>query len=124
MIGPNLVMSVGAFCFGVTIGYITYRTLVRTEKPVVSDIATVIGAVGGAAVTGLFDPRQGDAFGWYSIGLLTGIAAFFLLFLALNGRRKTAVVMLAGDIGRHDPAPEPAPNPNSATTPSAIGPQV
>ena len=59
----RIVMSVGAFCFGATVGYITYRTLVRTEKSNVSDIATVVGAVGGAAVTGLFDPQQSDTFG-------------------------------------------------------------
>ena len=98
--GSHTVMSVGALCFGVAIGYITYRTLVRTaDKTAISDIATVIGAVGGGAVTGLFDPATGDAFGWYSIGLLAGMAAFFLLYLALNGKEKTAAVMGAKDIG-------------------------
>ena len=100
MAGSHTVMSVGAFCFGVAVGYITYRTLVRTtDKTAISDLTTVVGAVGGAAVTGLFGPASGDAFGWYSIGLLAGIAAFFLLYLALNGRAKTAAVMGAKDIG-------------------------
>ncbi|MEW2463358.1 hypothetical protein [Streptomyces massasporeus] len=93
------VMSVGAVCFGVAVGYITYRTLVRAERSAVSDLATVITAVGGGAVTGLFDPQEGDTFGWYSIGLLAGMAVFFLLFLAMNGKAATAVFMGAPDIG-------------------------
>jgi hypothetical protein len=121
MESTHTVMSVGAFCFGAAVGYITYRTLVRIEKSAVSDLTTVIGAIGGAAVTGLFDPHQGDAFGWYSIGLLTGIAAFFLLFLKLNGKAKTAVVMGARDIGR--PQPPPSPGQDGNTAPPPTGPQ-
>ncbi len=120
----RIVMSVGAFCFGAAVGYITYRTLVRTEKSNVSDIATVVGAVGGAAVTGLFDPQHGDTFGWYSIGLITGIAAFFLLFLVLNGTAKTATAMGARDIGRTNPALPPRPDVSASDRPPSIGPQM
>lgn len=120
----RIVMSVGAFCFGATVGYITYRTLVRTEKSNVSDIATVVGAVGGAAVTGLFNPQQSDTFGWYSIGLLTGVATFFLLFLALNGTAKTATAMGARDIGRSNPALAPTRDVNASDRPPSIGPQT
>lgn len=98
MASSQFVMSAGACCFGIAIGYITYRTLARTEKTAVTDLTTVLGAVGGAAVTGLFDPQQGDAFGWYAIGLLAGLILFFLLFLALNGKEKTASVM-GGTLG-------------------------
>jgi hypothetical protein len=103
-------MSVGALCFGVAVGYITYRTLVRAERTAVSDLATVLTAVGGGAVTGLFDPQEGDAFGWYSIGLLAGMAVFFLLFLAMNGKAATAVFMGAPNIGHThaDTTREPA----------------
>jgi hypothetical protein len=46
---------VGAACFGLVVGWITYRTLRRREGAVLlSDIATVIGVVGGGVVTGLF----------------------------------------------------------------------
>jgi hypothetical protein len=100
MASSQTVMSVGAFCFGVAIGYITYRTLLRAERSAVSDLATVVTAVGGGAVTGLFDPQQGDTFGWYSIGLLAGMAVFFLLFFTMNGKAATAVFMGASDIGR------------------------
>ena len=79
-----MVMSIGAFCFGVVIGYITYRTLVRKDDTSISDIAAVVAAVGGAAVTQLFDPASGDIFGWYAIGLLAGMATFLVLRLVFE----------------------------------------
>jgi hypothetical protein len=94
VVKSDTVMTVGAVCFGITVGFITYRALVRTtDKAAVSDIAAVIGAVAGGAVTGLFNPEQTDLFGWYSIGLVTGVAVFFLLYLMMNGRAETAKVM-------------------------------
>lgn len=69
----------GAVCFGMVIGFITYRTLRRSHETVsLSNIATVIGAVGGAAVTGLF--KNSQMFGAYCIGLAVGF--FFYLILA------------------------------------------
>jgi hypothetical protein len=79
-----MVMSIGAFCFGVVIGYVTYRTLVRKDDSSISDIAAVVAAVGGAAVTQLFDPASGDIFGWYAIGLLVGMATFLVLRLVFE----------------------------------------
>jgi len=94
------VTSVGAVCFGVTVGYVTYRTLVRTtEKTAIGDLATVIGAIGGAAVTAIFDPKRTDLFAWYSIGLLVGLVLFFFGFLWLNGKQELAKVMSAPDRG-------------------------
>jgi hypothetical protein len=87
-------MATGALLFGVSVGFIAYRTLIRTtDKAAISDLATVVAVIGGGAVTGLFNPKDSDLFGWYSIGLAIGIAAFFLVFLALNGVRETAKVM-------------------------------
>jgi hypothetical protein len=68
----------GALCFGLVVGWITYRTLRRTKTSGLSDIATVIGAVGGAAVLSLF-PANTDAFGSYSIGLLIGFFAYLVV---------------------------------------------
>ncbi|MFC8190869.1 hypothetical protein ACFUMH_04295 [Cellulomonas sp. NPDC057328] len=90
------IAAAGAGLFGLVIGWITYRTLARnTEKVQLSDIATVIGAVGGAAVIALFD--KGEMFGWYSIGLAVG---FFLYLIVW-------AIIKKGDIepimGRHDP---------------------
>ncbi|HEY7889805.1 MAG TPA: hypothetical protein VIC29_16415 [Steroidobacteraceae bacterium] len=69
--------SWGALCFGLVIGWVTYRTLRRTTDTVgLSNIASVIGAVGGAAVTALFNTKE--LFALYSIGLAIG---FFLYLI-------------------------------------------
>lgn len=70
------VLPVGAVCFGVIIGWVTYRTLRKTDKVAISHIASVVGAVGGAAVTGLF---KGSLFGWYCIGLAAGFFVYLIL---------------------------------------------
>ena len=68
----------GALCFGVVIGWVTYRTLRKQGETVaLSNIATVIGAVGGAAVTALF--KTPDMFSWYCIGLAGGFFAYLIL---------------------------------------------
>jgi len=66
---------VGAFCFGIVVGWVTYRTLRRTPTSGLSDIATVIGALGGATVTALFSQGTG-AFGAYCIGLIIGFFGY------------------------------------------------
>jgi NhaP-type Na+/H+ or K+/H+ antiporter len=75
------VVSIGAVCFGIVIGYIAYRTLVRVDSNSISDLAAVIAAVGGGVVAERFDEKGTDAFGWYSIGLLIGMAVFLVLRL-------------------------------------------
>lgn len=70
---------VGALCFGIIVGWVTSRTLRRAQSNGLSDIATVIGAVGGAAVTALFQQASGT-FGAYCIGLALGF--FFYIRLA------------------------------------------
>ena len=78
----------GAFFFGAVIGWITYRTLRRREgAAVLSDISTVIGAVGGAAVITLFDDKL--LFGAYAIGLAVGFFAYFLIGLFVYGKEST-----------------------------------
>ena len=66
---------VGALCFGAVIGWVTYRTLRFSAHGGLSDLSVVIGAVGGAAVTGLF-PRESGAFGAYCIGLAFGFFVY------------------------------------------------
>jgi uncharacterized membrane protein YeaQ/YmgE (transglycosylase-associated protein family) len=68
---------IGALCFGFVIGWVTYRTLRRTGETVaLSNIATVIGAVGGATVTALFTK---ELFAWYCIGLTVGFFLYLIL---------------------------------------------
>ena len=78
----------GAICFGVVIGWITYRTLRRSaDKVGLSDIATVIGAVGGAAVTALF---SAGLFAGYAIGLAAGFFLYFIISLIISGKEEVA----------------------------------
>jgi hypothetical protein len=68
----------GALCFGFVIGWVTYRTLRRQNETVaLSNIASVIAAVGGGAVTALFNSP--DLFGYYCIGLFAGFFAYLIL---------------------------------------------
>ena len=88
---------IGSLCFGLVVGYITYRVLARTtDRAAVTDLAAVIGAVGGGAVTGLFDPGSG-MFAMYAIGLAVGLAAYAVVFGLLNGRAELAKVLGGGD---------------------------
>lgn len=83
----------GAICFGLVIGWITYRTLRRNEGSVqLSDIATVLGVVGGAAVTQQFDDT--DMFGAYCIGLAIGFFGYFAVGLKLGGDESASNWML------------------------------
>jgi len=73
--------DIGAIAFGLVIGWVTYRTLRRnTEAVSLSDIATVFGAVGGAAVTTLFQDNT-QIFAFYSIGLAAGFFGYFAVGL-------------------------------------------
>jgi hypothetical protein len=68
----------GALCFGIVIGWITYRTLRRSGETVaLSSISTVVGAVGGAGVVTLFSSQE--LFAWYSIGLTMGFFGYLIL---------------------------------------------
>ena len=68
---------IGALCFGFVVGWITYRTLRRQGETIaVSNIAAVIGAVGGAAVAALYTK---ELFAWYSIGLAGGFFMYLIL---------------------------------------------
>jgi hypothetical protein len=102
-------LTVGMVCFGVLIGFITYRTLARTtDSASISDLATVIGAVGGGAVTAIVRP-QTTLFGYYAVGLLAGFIAYGILFWLLNrGTAEFAKVM-----GRSEEAVERLEGPNA-----------
>src|SRR5713101_7591152 len=65
---------IGGLCFGIVVGWVTYRTLRYAPHGGLSDLSTVIGAVGGAAITALF-PKDSGAFGAYCIGLAIGFFA-------------------------------------------------
>jgi NhaP-type Na+/H+ or K+/H+ antiporter len=66
---------IGGLCFGLVVGWVTYRTIRYAPHGGLSDLSTVIGAVGGAAITALF-PKESGAFGAYCIGLAIGFFAY------------------------------------------------
>lgn len=72
---------IGAGCFGLILGwYLYFINRYRTGAVDFGDIITILGAIGGAAVTALF--RSGtDLFGAYGIGLAIG---FFLYYAILS----------------------------------------
>lgn len=75
--------TTGAFWFGIVIGYVTYRTLHHKPDSGITDIAAVIGAVGGAAVVKLF-PSDNGQFDIYALGLAIGFFFYLLLSLVLG----------------------------------------
>jgi hypothetical protein len=77
------VLGIGAVCFGIVVGWVTSRTLRRSTPGGLTDIATVIGSVGGAAITGLFKPSD-NTFGMYCIGLAGGFFLYLILALATS----------------------------------------
>ena len=96
--------SVGALFFGLVIGWVTYRTLRRTASTGLSDIAAVIGSVGGATITGLFSKESG-AFGSYCLGLALGFFLYLttaMIVAAKSGQSKTVNEWLGEKPG--DPA--------------------
>lgn len=89
--------AIGAVCFGVVIGWITYRTLRRKANAGISDIASVIGAVGGATVTALFGSPI--LFGYYAIGLAIGFFGYLAtaLFVPDTGKKADSWMMRTDD---------------------------
>jgi hypothetical protein len=90
---PMTPSDMGALVFGLIVGYITYRTLIRTaDKTAISDLAAIIGAIGGGAVARLYDAAS-NTFAYYAFGLAGGMAVFLVLFAILNGKDTAAKVM-------------------------------
>ncbi|WP_280303473.1 hypothetical protein [Nocardia abscessus] len=109
----TVVMCIGAFAFGVVIGWnLYYVNRYRVDRTGVRDIATLLAALGGAAVLTLF-PAGNELFGWYSIGLASGFF-FYLVIIALLVRRSRTLdvdFMLTGRIPGARKKQEPSQRP-------------
>jgi uncharacterized membrane protein YeaQ/YmgE (transglycosylase-associated protein family) len=107
----------GAFAFGLVIGWFTYFVnRYRKGDVQLTDVLTIVGAVGGGAILTLF-PEGTDLFGAYGIGLAVGFFAYFAVLLVLvakspnftrdwflDGRRKAVEDgWTAGDQGVNRP---------------------
>jgi hypothetical protein len=77
---------VGALAFGLVVGWVTSGTLRRAKRDNLTDISTVIGAIGGAAVLGLFDKDKAlfdtGGFAAYCIGLAIGFFGYIPLAMS------------------------------------------
>lgn len=79
----------GAFGFGLVIGWFLYFVnRYRKDDVTFGDLTTIIGAVGGGAVTALFGTAGPELFGAYGVGLATGFFGYFLVLIILVAASK------------------------------------
>ncbi|WP_420641674.1 hypothetical protein [Candidatus Leptofilum sp.] len=72
---------IGAIGFGTIIGWLVYYiNRYRKSDVQFSDLATVIGILGGGAILALF-PAGTDLFGGYGIGLFIGFFSYFAFLM-------------------------------------------
>jgi len=84
----------GAFAFGVVLGWFTYFTnRYRKGEVQFTDLATLLGVIGGGAVTALFGDAKTTLFGAYGLGLAVGFFAYFLTLVVLVRRSKGVFTM-------------------------------
>jgi hypothetical protein len=77
------VQKIGAGAFGAVVGwYVYYINRWRKDDVQLSDIVTLVGAIGGAAILALF-PAKTDLFGAYGIGLASGFFLYFFILVIL-----------------------------------------
>lgn len=131
-----MVQLIGAAAFGALIGwFVYYINRYRTGGVQFSDLVTLVGVLGGAAILALF-PAGTDLFGAYGIGLAAGFFGYLIVLAALvnnsqnfdgdwflDGRRKRAEEpwWVPGDVRGTVTAMEIAPggNPGTGAAPQA-----
>jgi hypothetical protein len=95
----------GAGGFGFLIGwYVYYVNRWRKDDVQLSDLVTVIGAIGGAAILTLFEAKS-DLFGAYGIGLFIGFFGYFITLIICVNRAEgfTSAWFLDGRAPAIDP---------------------
>lgn len=88
----------GAIGFGALIGwYVYYVNRHRTDAVKLTDLASLIGAIGGAAVLTLF-PAKSELFGAYGLGLALGFFGYFgvMVYCVRNSENFTGEWFLDG----------------------------
>lgn len=82
-VAAKTIQLIGAGAFGAVVGwYVYYINRWRKDDVQLSDIVTLVGAIGGAAVLALF-PAKTDLFGAYGIGLAAGFFMYFFILVIL-----------------------------------------
>jgi hypothetical protein len=74
--------EIGAFCFGLVLGWFTYFTnRYRSGDIGLGDLTKLIAVLGGGAITALFGEAKTALFGFYGLGLAIGFFAYFLVLV-------------------------------------------
>ena len=82
----QMIQLIGALLFGTIIGWYVYLiNRYRKGDVQLSDLAALIGVIGGSAVLALFD-REGGLFGAYGIGLAIVFFSYFLSLIVMVSR--------------------------------------
>lgn len=77
----------GAFGFGLVLGWLVYFTnRYRKGDVQFSDLITLVGIIGGGAVTALFGEAKTALFGAYGLGLAVGFFAYFAMLIVMVNR--------------------------------------
>lgn len=101
-----VISGLGAVLFGLLIGWLAYWILrLRAGAYVLSELLTLLGVLGGAAVMSLF--KDDALFGWYAIGLVLGFVAYFAVGLLLYGKQE----LQPWRIAQRPPPPAPPASP-------------
>ena len=80
----HLVSYLGSGGFGTIIGwYVYYINRYRKGDVQFSDLTTLVGVIGGGAITALFGDAKHELFGAYGIGLFFGFFGYFAAPLIL-----------------------------------------
>jgi hypothetical protein len=112
----SVLQLLGAGGFGALIGwYVYYVNRYRKADVQLGDIATLVGAIGGAAILTLF-PAKTDLFGAYGIGLAIGFFGYFLVLLVMVRRSDKFAVEWFLDGRRTKPEQDEVIPPGTAET--------
>jgi hypothetical protein len=80
-------IDLGAMAFGTVIGWFTYFVNRHRGEVKLTDVATIIGALGGGAVLALF-PQASRLFAAYGLGLAFGFFGYFIVLVVLVWRQE------------------------------------
>ena len=110
----------GAAFFGALIGwYVYFLNRYRTGDVQISDLATLLGVIGGGAVLTLF-PAKSDLFGAYGVGLFSGFFLYFLMLMFMVAKSPNFSVDWFLDGRRVKPADNEVIPPKTAETVHAM----
>jgi hypothetical protein len=94
---------IGAACFGAVVGWMANHVLERATQIDVKWLGSMVGVLGGGAITALFEPRS-LLFAGYCIGLA---GAFFIRALFLPAVRWIGAFFTEEAKRRGDPSSPP-----------------